>query len=122
MQKLVFIIKEDTLDAHGKTQQNVSDLLDKMREYGTVEDYDANVAALKGEYQAVIDEITSRYEAIKGQNLDEAEIRLVNLFRELLTIKVKSYVDKNVELEGHIDTMKAEAERCANLIMEALGK
>ena len=121
MKQYVFTVDENICLANNK-DVTAANLLGVMETYGQVEDYDSHFAAEKAKVQAVIDGLVAKYDAIESQKLTEDEIRLVNLFRELKANAVKVYVEKNTELENHINVMKSEAERCANLIMEALGK
>ena len=121
MKQYVFTIDENVCLANGKDVTAVN-LLEVMKTYGTIEDYDAHFAAEKAKNQALVDGLVAKYEAIESQKLTEDEIEAINLLRKIKANEVKGYVEKNTELENHINVMKSEAERCANLIMEALGK
>lgn len=121
MKQYVFTVDENVCLANNK-DVTAANLLEVMKTYGTVEDYDTHFAAEKAKTQAVVDGLVAKYEAIESQKLSNGEIKAVNLLRELIADAVKVYVEKNTELENHINVMKSEAERCANLIMEALGK
>lgn len=120
MKKYVFTVRDDVCTKNGK-DVNATALLEKMKLYGTVEDYDRNMAAVKAEYQSVIDDVTARYEAIKNLNLSNSEVQIVNLFRTLLSEETARYVaeveavkkqygEENDALKKQLEDIKAEHE------------
>lgn len=80
MKKYVFTIKDDVCAANGKDIE-ATELLAKMRLWGDVEDYDPVVAAVRAEYQGMVDNLRDQLTAIKSQELTNDEINLLNTYR-----------------------------------------
>lgn len=119
MQKFVFTVKDDVCTANGK-DVNATRILEVMRKYGTVEAYDAVVAGLKKEYQAVVDNVVAQNEAIKEQNLTADEIAMVNAYRAQRAVAVQKYIDENDALRGQLEAVRAEIEARKAIINKAL--
>ena len=47
MKKIIFTVKDDVCAANGK-DLNATDLINKMKEYGSVESYDVVIDPIKG--------------------------------------------------------------------------
>lgn len=103
MKKYVFTVRDDICVKNGK-DVNATMLLEKMRLYGTVEDYDRNMVAVKAEYQTVIDDVSARYDAIKSQNLTSEEIQLVNLYRSLRAEATAQYEAEVAKVKKELGT------------------
>lgn len=119
MKKLVFIIKDDVCTANAK-DVNATRLLEVMKSYGTVEDYDTHVAGIKAEYQKTLDNVVAQNEAIKQQNLSEEEIAMVNAYRTQRAKAVKGYIDENAKLTKTLEDVKAKHEATIELISNAI--
>ena len=92
MEAKVFTLMEDVCAANGKTDAQKNDLFKVLTTYGTVEDLEAVVAKERAKYQAVIDNLTRQYEAIKDQELTDDEIKMVYAYREGKASVVAEYV------------------------------
>jgi hypothetical protein len=119
MKKLVFTIKDDVCTANAK-DVNATRLLEVMKGYGTVEDYDAHVAGIKAEYQKTLDNVVAQNEAIKQQNLSDEEIAIVNAYRTQRAKAVKVYEDENAGLKKTLADVKAKHEATIELISNAI--
>lgn len=80
MKKYVFTIKDDVCAANDKPIE-ASELLEKMKLWGDVEDYDTAVASVRAEYQSIVDNLNAQLAAIKEQELTDDEIALLNAYR-----------------------------------------
>lgn len=120
MKKYVFTVKDDVCTANGK-DVNATKLLEIMRTYGTVEDYEAHVKALKDEYQASLDSVVAQNEAIKEQNLSADEVELLNKYRVLKAAAVQKHVVENGTLKKQLEDIAAENELRNDKIAELLG-
>ena len=107
MTKYVVTIRDDICERNGK-DVNATVWLDKTKLYGTVEDYDVNMTAVKAEYQAVINELTARYDAVKSLNLSSDEIALLNVYRKLKAETAAVHVAENEALKKQLTDIKAE--------------
>lgn len=121
MKKLVLTIKDDVCLANNK-DVNATRLIEVAGTYGTVEDFDTVVAAVRAEYQATLDNVVAQNEAIKQQNLTEEEIAMVNAYRTQRAKAIKVYEDKCETLENTLVTVKAEQERMTKAIIEVIGQ
>ncbi len=122
MKKYVFTIKDDVCIANGKDIE-ATELLSKMRLWGDVEDYDTAISAIKAEYQATVDNLTTQLIEKNEQdpNLTEDEIRLNELFRELKSIIVASYVAEAEAYKSELGIIKSEFERKVSMLKAVLG-
>ena len=82
MKKVVLTIREDVCNANNKSDENVRLLLDKMGEYGTVTDFDAEVKTIKDEYQDNINKLTAQLNRIQANDLKPGEIAVLNAIRK----------------------------------------
>lgn len=121
MKKYVFTVKDDTCLANGK-DVNATKIIDVMRTYGSVEDYDTHIAGIKKEYQDTLDNVVAQNEAIKAQNLSDEEIALVNEYRKQRARAVQEYIEENARLNNTLATVKAEHERTIEIIANAINK
>jgi hypothetical protein len=103
MKKYVFTIKDDVCAANGKDVEATA-LLEKMRLWGDVEEYDAVVASVRAEYQVVVDNLTAQINAIKEQELTADEITLLTTYRACKKANGDAY-------QARIDELERQAER-----------
>ena len=122
MKKYVFTIKDDVCIANGKDVE-ATELLSKMRLWGEVEDYDTAISAVKAEYQATVDNLATQLTEKEAQDLHltKEEIRLNELFRELVAIIVARYVDEAESYKSELADMKNDFERKVAMLKAVLG-
>lgn len=99
MRKYVFEIREDIYQKHGKTEQNVAELLKILPNYGTVEDYDSHIATVCKKHNEVIEYLKSEVETIKSYGVTDEELALLVTHRTAKEKAVKSEKDRNAVLE-----------------------
>lgn len=121
MKAFVFTVKDDVCTANNK-DVNATKILEVMRTYGTVEDYDEHVKAIKNQYQASLDNVVAQNEAIKEQNLTSDEIELVNAYRKLRAQATKSYITENDTLRKQLEEIQAENEKRNDAIAVLIGR
>lgn len=119
MKKYVFTVKEDICTANGK-DVTATNLLEKMKLYGTVEDYDTVVASVKAEYQLSLDNVKKQYQAIVDQKLTDDELKLVVAYRERKEETNKVYAEKITSLEKQLTDIKTESEKRIEKIRAAI--
>ena len=107
MKKYVFIIKDDVCAANGK-DVNATELLQKMKLWGDVVDYDKETAVLRAEYQASIDNLAAQLNAVKAQELTPDEIAMVAAYRENKAVIGEKYQVRIDALEGQLEEIKVE--------------
>ena len=121
MKKMVVIVRDDICTANGK-DVNATGLIEVMKTYGTVEDYDEHIAVVKKEYQEALDGVVAQNEAIKAQELTDAEVEVINALRTYHAKAVKTYIEENERLTQTLDEVKAEHEKTIELISNVINK
>ena len=119
MQKYVFTVKEDICQLNGK-DPSARDLLEKMKLWGSVVDYDSDIAAVKAEYQKTLDELTRQYNAIADQKLTESEIKLINAYRTCYAIDTRKYTEEIEKLTKQITDSIANHEKMKQILLNAI--
>jgi DNA anti-recombination protein RmuC len=115
MKKYVFTIKDDVCAANGKDIE-ASELLEKMKLWGDVEDYEKAVASVRAEYQAVVDNLTAQLNAIKDQELTNDEIALLNAYRGCKQVVGDAFQERINALEKELkDTSEENQKRLARI-------
>ena len=122
MEKVVITFREDIMAKHNKTLQQKTKLLELLKEYGAVEDYETVVASIKNEYQTSLDNLNKEYRAIADQHLTDNEIRVIKMLREILTLEGKDYLDRIALLEKTLNDVRSENQNRAKQIIAMLGE
>lgn len=120
MKKLVFTVKDDVCAANGKDVA-ATELIEKMKLYGNVEDYERVVATVRAEYQATVDNLTAQINAIKAQDLTPDELELVKAYRACKDKISGAYETRIGTLENQLDDIRAEEQTRLEKIMAILG-
>lgn len=121
MKKYVFTMKEDVCEANQKTTEQQIKILDKLREYGAVEDYDKVIAPVQAEYQGVVDNLTAQLNAIKEQELTVDEIKIVKAYRENKASVVNEYIAETDKYKAQLEAVKTENEQRVAKLKAILG-
>lgn len=121
MKKVVLTIKDDVCAANGK-DVNATELLEKMKLWGEVTDFNKETAALSAEYQASIDSLAAQLNAVKAQELTSDELALIGSYRECKTEIGEKYQVRIDALEGQLEDIKSEEENRLAQIMDILTK
>lgn len=119
MQKYVFTVKEDICQLNGK-DPSARDLLEKMKLWGSVVDYDSDIAAVKAEYQKTLDELTRQYNAIADQKLTDSEIKLINAYRVCFATDTRDYREQIDKLTKQINDSIANHEKMKQILLNAI--
>lgn len=122
MKKYVFTIKDDVCIANGKDIE-ATELLSKMSLWGDVEDYDTAISAVKAEYQATVDNLTTQLTESKEQNpnLTEDESRMLLSYRENKSMVVADYIAEAEAYKSELGLVKSECERKVSMLRAVLG-
>lgn len=119
MKAYVFTVKEDICAANGK-DVTATNLLEKMKLYGSVEDFDSVIAKYKAEYQLTVDNLNSQLEAIKSQKLTSDEIKLVKTYRDCKAATEKEAQDKIDAFAKLLDDIRSENAKRTEAILALL--
>ncbi len=119
--EFIFIVRADKCTENGK-DVNATKILEVMRTYGDVLDYETHVKELRATDQETIKNLVAQVEAIKAQNLSADEIHFVNEYRKLKAAAVKEHIDEKEALRKQLDDVYAENEKRNDLIAELIGR
>lgn len=121
MKDYVFTIKDDVCAANGKNPE-ATELLQKMKLWGTVEPYEKVIAGVKAEYQTVIDGLTKQLNAIKAQELTADEIVLLNAYRDCKFATGATYQARIDSLEKYLEEIRNDSQKRAAQIAELVSQ
>lgn len=119
MKSYVFTVREDICAANGK-DVTATNLLEKMKLYGSVEDFDSVIAKGKAEYQLAVDNLKAQLTAISEQKLTAEEIKLVKVYRDCKNSTDKELLAKIDSLTKQLEDIKAENESRIEKIRAAI--
>ena len=115
MKEILFTIREDICAKTGR-DPDATELIEVMKNYGTVEEFDSVENRVRQEYQKTLDNLTAQYNAIKEQELSESELKIINTLRECKQSDEQLYLNKIAELEKAISDKKADTKNAHNEI------
>lgn len=119
MKEILFTVRDDVCAKTGR-DPNATELIEAMKNYGTVEDFEAVENRVRQEYQKTFDNLTAQYNAIKDQELSDSELKLIKTLRECKQVDEQVYTTKIAELESQLTIIKQENEERAIKIREIL--
>ena len=120
MKKYVFTVKDDVCALNGK-DINATELLEVMKHYGSVEDFEKVFASVKAEYQETVDSLTAQNDAIKAFNLSNDEYELIKAYRSCRAVISAGYESRIETLETQLDDIRTEEQTRLEKIMAILG-
>ena len=116
MRKYVFTVKDDVCALNSK-DVNATELIEVMKLYGSVEDFDRVIASVKAEYQATVDSLTAQNEAIKAFNLTDDEYELIVAYRACKGKIEQKHLNRIDALENELVDIKNEEQiRCEKIM------
>lgn len=115
MKKYVVIFREDAMARNGKDDTMLANLIAKVQEYGTVEDYDRHMATYNATWQKEVDNVKAELTRAKSVACaDEFELAVIKACRmgvENAVAVVNTEKEKyRLELENHkgkLETLRA---------------
>ena len=119
MKEILFTVRDDICAQTGR-DPNAIELIEAMKNYGTVEEFSSVENRVRQEYQKALDNLTAQYNAVKDQELSDSELKLIRTLRECKKVDEKTYTEKIAELENQLISIKQENEQRASRIKEIL--
>ena len=121
MKKVLLTIRDDVCAANGKDVA-AAELLEKMKLWGDVEDYENAIASVRAEYESTIGGLNTQLAAIKEQELTDDEIALLNSYRSCKKATGDKYQARIDALELQLESTKADylkkAEQISALLIQ----
>lgn len=120
MTKYVFTVREDIMVGNGKDNSKLSMLLTKMREYGTIEDYDTVLAKVSAEKEDELINLKSKYETIALRDVSDDEAEIVNKIRDIADKLSSVYKNKYDSLRSKVSAAQIQAKQKRELAKRQL--
>lgn len=120
MTKYVFTVREDIMLERGKDTEKLSMLLTKMREYGTIEDYDTVIAKVTAEGADELARFKTQYETVKLRDVSDDEAEIVNKVRDIADKLSSVYKQKYDTLRTRVSAAQLQAKQKRELAKRQL--
>lgn len=120
MTKYVFTVREDIMLERGKDTEKLSMLLTKMREYGTIEDYDSVIAKVTAEGADELARFKTQYETVKLRDVSDDEAEIVNKVRDIADKLSSVYKQKYDTLRTKVSAAQLQAKQKRELAKRQL--
>lgn len=120
MTKYVFTVREDIMVGNGKDNSKLSMLLTKMREYGTIEDYETVLAKVSAEKEDELINLKSKYETIALRDVSDDEAEIVNKIRDIADKLSSVYKNKYETLRTKVSAAQIQARQKRELAKRQL--
>ena len=121
MKKLVVVIEDDVCLKNNKTETMQSDLLRKLTEYGSVEEYSTHIAKHDAEWQAKLDNMTAEYNKVAEYGArNEMELEVLRVHRVGVDKSVQISEAKCSVMEGKLKEAEEKATALANAMRTTL--
>lgn len=120
MTKYVFTVREDIMLERGKDTEKLSMLLTKMREYGTIEDYDTVIAKVTAEGADELARFKTQYETVKLRDVSDDEAEIVNKVRDIADKLSSVYKQKYDTLRTKVSAAQLQAKQKRELAKRQL--
>lgn len=120
MTKYVFTVREDIMLERGKDTEKLSMLLSKMREYGTIEDYDTVIAKVTAEGADELARFKTQYETVKLRDVSDDEAEIVNKVRDIADKLSSVYKQKYDTLRTKVSAAQMQAKQKRELAKRQL--
>lgn len=121
MTNVALKVKEDVCLANGKDPA-ATELIEKMKLWGEVTTLESEIAKVKAEYQAVIDNLTKQIKAIQAQELTPDEIVLLNSYRDCKAVTGEAYQRRIDGLEKCLEDVRISSQRRAAQIAQLVAE
>lgn len=120
MKKFIVTIEDDVCLKNGKTEVMQADLVRKIGEYGTVEDYSTHIAKHDAVWQTKLDNMTAQYNAIAEYGVNDVELAVLKSHRVAVNSAVQSVVAENDNLKESLRKADEKAKNMSKAICDTL--
>lgn len=120
MKKFIVTIEDDVCLKNGKTEVMQADLVRKIGEYGTVEDYSTHIAKHDAEWQGKLDNMTAQYNGVIEYGVNDTELAVLRALRVAVDKSVQVSEAKCAIMEGKLKEAEEKATALANAMRATL--
>lgn len=120
MRKLIITIEDDVCLRNGKTETMQADLLRKIAEYGSIEDYAQHIAKYDAVWQAKLDNMTAQYNGVIEYGVNDTELAVLRALRVAVDKAVQVSEAKCSVMEGKLKEAEEKATALASAMRATL--
>lgn len=121
MKKFIFVMEDDICLRNNKTEAMQADLVNKLREYGTVEDYTTAIAKHDAEWQMKLDNMTAQYNKVAEYGArNETELEVLRVHRVGVDKFVQASEAKCTVMENKLKEAEEKATALATAMRSTL--
>lgn len=120
MTEIILRFEDDVCLRNNKTSEMQSELIRKMSEYGTVEDYATHIAKHDVEWQRRLDNMTAQYNSVIEYGVTDTELAVLKALRNAVDKSVQVSEAKCAVMEGKLKEAEEKATALANAMRSTL--
>ena len=120
MKKFIVTIEDDVCLKNGKSEVMQADLLRKIAEYGSIEEYSQHIAKHDVEWQVKLDNMTAQYNGIVEYGVTDTELAVLKALRVAVDKSVQVCEVKCNVMEGKLKEAEEKATALANAMRATL--
>lgn len=121
MRKLIFTIQDDIVLKNAKTDAMQADLLRKLTEYGTLEEYSTHIAKHDAEWQSKLDNMKAEYDKVAEYGArNEMELEVLRVYRVGVDKSVQVVESKCSVMENKLKEAEEKATALATAMRSTL--
>ena len=120
MTEIILRFEDDVCLRNNKTSEMQSELIRKMSEYGTVEDYATHIAKHDVEWQRRLDNMTAQYNSVIEYGVTDTELAVLKALRNAVDKSVQVIEAKCAVMEGKLKEAEEKATALATAMRSTL--
>ena len=120
MTEIILRFEDDVCLRNNKTSEMQSELIRKMSEYGTVEDYATHIAKHDVEWQRRLDNMTAQYNSVIEYGVTDTELAVLKALRNAVDKYVQVSEAKCAVMEGKLKEAEEKATALATAMRSTL--
>lgn len=120
MNKFIVTIEDDVCLKNNKTEAMQSDLLRKIAEYGSIEDYSSHIAKHDAEWNSRLANMTAQYNNIVEYGVNDTELSVLKALRVAVDKSVQVSEAKCAVMEGKLKEAEEKATALATAMRSTL--
>ena len=120
MRKLIFTIQDDVCLKNNKTDAMQADLLRKLTEYGTLEEYSTHIAKHDAEWQSKLDNMKAQYNGVVEYGVTDTELSVLKAVRNAVDKSVQVVESKCSVMENKLKEAEEKATALATAMRSTL--
>ena len=120
MTKVIVTFEDDVMLKNGKTSDMQAELIRKIGEYGSVEDYNTHISKHDAEWQRKLDNMTAQYNGIAEYGVNDTELPVLKAVRAAVDKSRQEAEAKCAVMEDSLKKSEEKALALANAMRTTL--